>query len=170
MEKEKKNLNSVFDAKTIEELDLVTEVQMLIYGPKKHIKTINDYNKKITDNIMLNRKIIEKRNELSELNNTLGIVRLFKGKTFKDNLNALEMEIKKLEELYKENDAIIRILLKQIREIEENMFKAENNIKSAGLTIDEFKDLYYKCKDKINKPVISKIIKESTQPSQMGEE
>lgn len=170
MEKEKKNLNSVFDAKTIEELDSAFEVQMLIYGPKKHMAKITEYNCKVTENIMINRQTIEKYSELNELDNTLGIVRLFKGRAFRDNMHMLEMEIKKLEVLYKENDILIRKLLKEIREIEQDMFKAEDNIKNAGLSVGEFKEMYYKCKDKINEPVINKIIKKSTQPSQMGEE
>lgn len=170
MDKEKKNLNSIFNAKTIEELDSSFEVKMLIYGPKKHMDKITEYNCKVTENIMINRQIIEKHSELNGLNNTLGIVRLFKGRTFRDNMHMLEMEIKALEELYKENDIVIRNLLKQIREFEEDMFRAEDNIKKAGISVDVFKDMYYKCKDKINEPVINKIIKKSNQPSQMGEE
>lgn len=170
MEKEKKNLNSVFDVKTIEELDSTFEVQMLIYGPEKNTKMIDDYNEKLTDNIMLNCSIIEKYNKLNKLNNTSSIVRLFKGKTFKDDLHTLEMEIKTLEEIYKENDIIIRNLLKQIGKFEEDMFKAEDNIKKAGISVEEFRDMYYKCKVKLYGPVINKIKKHSTQPSQMGEE
>lgn len=165
------NMEQILNAKSVEELDAIPEVELIVYGPERKRKMIHDYNNMIKNYGDYSYDIRTRKEEIITLRGKGKLARLFKGEKIDERIAVLEREIKEIEANKKGYDALIDEALKCIQQLEEEIQRAAKQVfKSTGLSVYGFADAYHiKRKELMDKLQNAKRGEAQAEPASKGE-